>query len=112
MTRAVILHQRALADLNEARRYAAKHAPETALRWLNRFEQAIQTLELQAERCPLAKERLKGGFEVREYHFGDLPWVYRVLFVIDGDLVRVLLVRRAQRRGPSSRTLRKSFDNP
>ncbi len=44
--------------------------------------------------------------ELREILFGRRPNVYRVIFLIDGDTVRVLRIRRAQRRPLT----RKQFD--
>lgn len=38
------------------------------------------------------------AFDVRELLFGKRPHVFRVLYVIDGDLVRTLRIVRAQRR--------------
>jgi hypothetical protein len=36
--------------------------------------------------------------ELREYLFGKKPYVFRVIFTIDGEVVRILRIRRAQRR--------------
>lgn len=36
--------------------------------------------------------------ELREIHFGKKPNVYRVIFIVDGETVRALRIRRAQRR--------------
>jgi len=112
MSYRVVVHRQAVADLEEAYRWARKHAPETAARWMERFRAAIHSLDQQPERCSLAAERVKKGMRARELHFGDKPFVYRAIFVIDGDFVRVLRIRRAQRRGPSPRTLRRSLDDP
>ena len=43
--------------------------------------------------CPRAR---KVDVELREILFGKTPNVYRVIFMIDGDTVRVLRIRRAQ----------------
>lgn len=111
MTHTVILHQFARAELDQAFLWAAKRAPETAARWLDRFQDAIQTLRLRPERCPQASMRV-AGFEVFEFHFGRHPYVFRAYFVIDGSLVRILRIRRAQRRGISAKKLRESLDHP
>jgi hypothetical protein len=47
-------------------------------------------------------------FELREMLFGRRPNVFRTLFTIDGDAVRVLRVRRATRRSLSRRELREA----
>ncbi|MFO7906788.1 MAG: type II toxin-antitoxin system RelE/ParE family toxin [Planctomycetota bacterium] len=77
---------------------AAKHAPQTAARWLDRFQATINTLSAQPERCSHAKENSKVHVELRELHFGRRPNVFRVIFTVEGQTVRVLRIRRAQRR--------------
>jgi len=72
--------------------------PQTAFRWLQRFQGALETLDHNPERCPLARENDKVDVDVREFLFGKRPYVFRILFVIDGETVRVLRIRRAQRR--------------
>ena len=52
----VRLQPAAAADLDQAFEYAARQAPHTAARWLNRFQQALQTLEHNPDRCALAPE--------------------------------------------------------
>jgi plasmid stabilization system protein ParE len=98
MTYRVILQRLATQDLEAAYTWAAQRAPTTASRWLDRFEASLQTLEKLPERCPLARENRKVDIELREFHFGKRPYVYRVIFTIDNDTVRVLRIRRAQRR--------------
>jgi len=46
----------------------------------------------------LARENRKVDIELREYLFGKRPFVFRVIFTIDGETVRILRIRRAQRR--------------
>lgn len=107
----VIVQRLARTDLKEAYDWAAKRAPQTAARWLDRFEQALQTLEQHPQRCPLARESKGVDVEVREFLFGKRPWVFRSLFTIDGDSVRILRVRRAQRRPLSKSELRKAIES-
>ncbi len=94
----VVLQRLAAEDLDEASAWAVQHAPETAARWLQRFHAALQTLSLHPQRCPLARENGKVDIELRELHFGKRANVFRVIFTIDADTVRVLRIRRAQRR--------------
>ena len=56
----------------------------------------IETLADNPSRCILARENHKSDDELRELHFGlgSRP-THRVIFVIDGDAVRVLSVRHA-----------------
>ncbi len=94
----VLLQRLAVQDLDEAAAWAAQHAPTTAGRWLERFHCALQTLDTNPQRCALAKENAKVDVELREFHFGRRPNVFRVIFTIDGDTVRILRIFRAQRR--------------
>ena len=52
----VVITANAKSNLREYYERAAKHAPETAANWLNRFHDALQTLASNPERCPLAAE--------------------------------------------------------
>jgi plasmid stabilization system protein ParE len=94
----VVLHDLAIEDLVEAYDYAARQAPLTASRWMDRFEAALQTLGNNPQRCGLARENAKSSVELREYLFGKRPYVFRAIFTVDGTAVRVLRVCRAQRR--------------
>jgi plasmid stabilization system protein ParE len=98
MSRTVRVLPRAQADLDEAYRWAARHAPQTAARWLDRFYEALQSLRRNPERCGFAPEHKKLRRDVRQLLFGRKPNVFRAVFVIDADAVRVLRVRRASRR--------------
>ena len=98
MTYQVRVHRIARLDLRDAYEWAHERAPSTVDRWFDRFREAIRSLELHPERCPLAAENRKVSLEVRELHFGRRPNVFRVIFHIDGNDVRVLRIRRAQRR--------------
>jgi plasmid stabilization system protein ParE len=108
----IVIHRRADADLREALRYARKRAPETAARWFTRFQDSIRTLLVRPERCPLAREASRVGIDLREHHFGRRPYVHRVLFVIDGEKIRIVRVRRGQRRDVTPKMIRDSLDRP
>jgi plasmid stabilization system protein ParE len=77
MTFRVVLQRLAVRDLGEAYHWAARNAPLTAARWLDRFQAALATLADNPERCPLARENSKVDVELREYLFGRRPHVYR-----------------------------------
>jgi plasmid stabilization system protein ParE len=94
----VVLQRLANQDLEEAYIKVAKNAPWTASRWLDRFQMALQTLDTNPERCPTARENAKVSIELREFHFGKKPYVFRTIFTVDGQTVRILRIRRAQRR--------------
>ena len=106
----VVLHARAADDLVEAYDYAARRAPLTASNWMDRFHAALQTLATNPERCGLARESSRSPVELREFHFGPRPYVFRVIFTIDGAAVRVLRVRRAQRRFLTRKQIEDALD--
>ncbi|MCE9547132.1 MAG: type II toxin-antitoxin system RelE/ParE family toxin [Planctomycetia bacterium] len=95
--------------MHTASHWIAERAPLAAIRWLDRFQEALETLRDRPERCPIAKESRKVDFVVREFHFGKRPNVFRVLFVIDANFVRVLCIRRAQRLPISPDELQESY---
>lgn len=98
MSYQVLLHRLAREDLDRAYLYVAKHAPDTAGRWLDRFEDALTTLELNPQRCSVDRERRKTAKDLREFHFGKRPNVFRVIFTIEQQYVHILRILRAQRR--------------
>lgn len=98
MTYRVVIQRLALQDLHEAYRWAADRAPQAAARWLDRFQASLQTLDHNPGRCPFARENDKVDVELREFLFGKRPYVFRVIFVVDDETVRILRIRRAQRR--------------
>ena len=85
-------------DLEDAYLWAARHAPDEAARWLDRFQEALESLALNPERCGLAPEHQKLRRELRQLLFGRKPNVFRAVFLTDGAVVRVLRIRRAARR--------------
>jgi len=100
-TYSVVVSATAKDNMRDGFRWAARHAPETAARWLERFYQALQTLSRDPERCSVAPESPLAGQEIRQFLFGRRPSVWRALFVIEGSEVRVLHVRRATRDAAS-----------
>jgi plasmid stabilization system protein ParE len=88
----------ALEDLAAAYKYAARNAPDTAARWLNRFHEALNTLDHNPERCPLALEDDLSERTLRQYLFGKRPKVFRVIYTVDSETVWILRIRRSQRR--------------
>jgi plasmid stabilization system protein ParE len=92
------IHQLARQDLTEAFTWAYRQAPHTAVRWLARFRESIRALAADPFLLPLALENRKVSVEIRELHVGRRPNVFRVIYHIDGNIIRVLRIRRAQRR--------------
>ena len=105
MTYRVLIQPLALNDLDEYYQWAAKNAPETAARWLMRFEAELNSLANNPERFGFAPENRKVSREIRQLLFGRRPNVYRAVFTIEGDTVRVLRVRRGSRRFLTKREL-------
>jgi plasmid stabilization system protein ParE len=111
MTYRVLLQRLAVADLGAAYRRAAEFAPGAAGKWLDRFRMALQTLDRRPERCPLAPEGRRCGVVLRQFLFGRKPSVYRVVFLIDVETVRILRIRRGQRRWLSRTEIAEALDD-
>jgi plasmid stabilization system protein ParE len=106
MSYRVVLQRQALQDLDESYSRAAENAPDAARKWLDRFHAALTTLEELPERCGFAPENALVDVAVRQLLFGRKSRVFRVLYAIDGDTVRILTIRRAQRRFLTAEQLR------
>ncbi len=109
MTYEVVLQRLAVADLQGYYDYAAQHSLVDASRWLDRFQIALQSLNERPDRCRIAQENGKVAAELRDFLFGKRPYVFRVVFTIDGDVVRVSRIRRSQRRSLSAEDLRQAL---
>ena len=96
MTYRVQVTNTAQADLRRYYRHAAEAAPETASSWLERFEQALLSLQTNPGRCAIAPESQTVPTEVRQLIFGRGSGTYRVLFAIceDDAEVHILHIRR------------------
>ena len=94
----VRLQPAAFDDLDEAYRFAAKHAPETAARWFNRFFVALESLQHNPHRCVLASENSKVNREIRQLLHGRRPNGFGVICTVEHHTVWVLRIRRASRR--------------
>lgn len=73
-------------------------AGETGIRWFLALEDEVASLATFPERCPLAPESARFPFEVRHLLYGRKPHIYRILYTIEGETVRVLHIRHARRR--------------
>jgi plasmid stabilization system protein ParE len=105
----VVLHRFVLEDLESAYEWVARSAPVTAARWLDRFQDALLTLESFPQRQPLARESRKVDMELREFLLGK-SGVFRVIFAIDGDTDRILRIRRSQRLSLTRDEIDQSID--
>ena len=94
MTHRVVVTVKAKDDLRHYYQVAARHAPVTAARWLDRFEAALQTLSTNPTRCLLAPENDLVDQPIYQLFHGKRTGRFRVLFTIEGERVLILHVRR------------------
>jgi plasmid stabilization system protein ParE len=94
MTHPVVITQKAKDDLRHYFAIAAEHAPETAARWLNRFEVALQSLCENPTRCSLAPENDLVAPTIYQLLYGKRTARFRALYTIQDDDVIVLHIRR------------------
>src|SRR5690349_12985481 len=98
MPYAVRITRRALREIDEVLGWLAQHSPAGASRWYRRLLQAIESLQDNPERCPLAPENeWYSGGELRQLLHGKRRDVYRILFEIRGTTVYILRVRHGAR---------------
>ena len=90
----VVVTANAKTNLRDYYMRASRMAPVTADRWLGRFEAAIESLVDHPERCQLAAESSSVEPTIRQLLFGRKGAVFRVLFTVVGNEVRVLHIRR------------------
>jgi plasmid stabilization system protein ParE len=85
-------------ELFATRDWIAERAPAGAEKWFQGLLARIETLNRFPRRCPIAPEARKFGDEVRVLTYGKKTAnVHRILFVIEGDLIRILSIRHASR---------------
>ncbi len=94
MSYRVLITLPARRDLRDAFGWIARSSPRRAQVWLRGARQAIQTLADFPRRCPLAPGDGDSDLEIRQLLYGH----YRILFTIDGEVVRVYHVRHGARR--------------
>jgi plasmid stabilization system protein ParE len=101
--------ERAIRDADSIFAWLVKRSPRGALRWLVAYEVVQEKLSQDPLRYGLAPEASRVQLELRQAFFktprGKL---YRAVFIVAGDQVRILRVR-----GPHQRLLRKKdLPNP
>jgi plasmid stabilization system protein ParE len=101
VTYRVVIQPRAEREIRDAARWIRDRSksPATALRWVRGLRAKIETLGSIPHRCPVDPDSDAYGEEVRLLLHGRGRGVYRILFAIRGDMVHVLTVRHAARRG-------------
>ena len=102
---AVIFQPPAVDDLEAAYAWIFERSPQNAAKWFNGFVDAIQSLELNPCRCGIAPENDAVEPEIRQLLYGKRWNVYRALFTVTEDSVRVLHIRHAAREAMSAHEL-------
>lgn len=88
------MSRRALNDLDEIAEYIRQNSPDRADRFCESIVEAIHGLERFPDRCQRASEGIVGGAQLRQLVHAR----YRVLFSVEGRIVRVHGVRHSARR--------------
>jgi len=91
----VVLNDRAENQLEAAFQWWSEHRSESqAVRWYNGFLDALDGLRANPERCSIALETQKFGYEVRQLLFGlGRRATHRALFTIRPSMVYVFSIR-------------------
>ena len=79
-------------DLESRYLQIAGESPQNARRWYLDIIEAIEKLDTLAERCPMAPEDIDIQRGIRHLILGN----YRVLYLINKDVVEVLHVRHVR----------------
>lgn len=98
MSYRIEIEPEAEAGIDEAYHWLFERSPESAERWRQQLAEKLQSLAENPERCPLAHEERSIERGIREILFGRRRGIYRILFDIRGDTVRILHVRHGARR--------------
>jgi plasmid stabilization system protein ParE len=88
------IHIKPTAENDLVRRYQqiAAESPQNAVAWYLQTIEAIEKLDILAERCPIAPEDLDIQKGIRHLIIGH----YRALFLINDNVVEVLHVRHGR----------------
>jgi plasmid stabilization system protein ParE len=76
----------------------SQQAGEAGERWFVALREAITSLSTLPTRCPVSAESRESPVEVRQLLYGRKPHVYRILSIIERDVVQVLHIRHGRRR--------------
>lgn len=89
----VLIHPQAEIELEAAYRYIAGDSPERAARWRKQILKKAQSLETFPDRCHKAREAKLVAADLRHLVVGN----YRIIFLIEAEVVTVLHIRHAAR---------------
>jgi plasmid stabilization system protein ParE len=87
----------AIAQAGEIHDRIAELSPEQAAKWYRGLFEKIDTLKSFPLRCPKAEVSGDVGEEYRELLYGKRRHMYRVLFTVHDDLIRIVSIWRASR---------------
>jgi plasmid stabilization system protein ParE len=97
MTYQVEVLPQALGDIELAYRWMAdKLGAQVAEDWYDELMEAVRSLEQFPNRCPIAPEASEVGQSLRQLLVGKAKR-YRVMFVVEEEMVSVLYVRHTSR---------------
>ena len=101
----VELSDRAQADITAIYDWLrSQQAGDAGERWFVALREAITSLSTLPLRCSVAAETRESPVEVRQLLYGRQPHVYRILFAVEGDVVRILHIRHGRRRPATQST--------
>jgi len=84
-------------EIHEAIIWKRQRSASGTARWYRGLQKAIASLSHMPLRCGRAAESDMFEEEIHELLYGRRPQVYRILFSIHDDVVRILHVRHAAR---------------
>jgi hypothetical protein len=89
-----LLYQPSAAEeLDQAIKWSFEHYPNTAGIWCGELLSAIEALRHDPERHPLARENDFFTVTIRQLVHGSGKSVYRILYTVEDDTVRILHIR-------------------
>jgi plasmid stabilization system protein ParE len=88
-----------VARANEQHDWIAERSPERAEKWYRGLFEKIKTLKTYPKRCPVASESVAYGEELRFLVYGKRGDLFRVLFTIRDEEIRIVGLHHAA-QGP------------
>jgi plasmid stabilization system protein ParE len=89
----VVIESSARSDIDAAYDWIKKRAPLAAIKWFNQVDYAIRSLARNPHRCVAAPESVEFEQNIRQLVHGRRAGRYRILFIVEADVVHVLHVR-------------------
>jgi plasmid stabilization system protein ParE len=90
----VVSLRRADADVRHISRWIAQRSVQGAFSWLDAYEHMLQRLVEGADSCPVALEAAECNLPLKQVLFATRHGhMYRAVFTIAGNQVRILRVR-------------------